>query len=320
MKKSIIFVLFMLLLLSCSKIPPNVGKSREVVTISSKIDENLIINNLQVYNYVPQKEGLFTFIFTADTAIKTYNKYHTIFLHGSLQDDFINILLNPEAREATRNDTFTLFKLDDLWVKGQLAIILAVSEPNYIESGNKKYSNLISKLLADNYYHRIKENYYNKTIDKKIKNRLKKFGVAFDFHKEWMIDSTYSDENFLFIHAHFPDRSVFFYREKTENPLTDSLAIDKRNMLTKKYYNGDYVLKELTTAEKIEFHDMKGIRLNGVWQNDSLVAGGPFLSYFLTQNDTLYVIDGMLFHPGERKSDYLTKIEVIMNSFRIMYP
>ena len=65
---------------------------------------------------------------------------------------------------------------------------------------------------------------------------------------------------------------------------------------------------------------MKGIRLNGVWQNDSLVAGGPFLSYFLTQNDTLYVIDGMLFHPGERKSDYLTKIEVIMNSFRIMYP
>jgi len=102
--------------------------------------------------------------------------------------------------------------------------------------------------------------------------------------------------------------------------LNDSLVINKRNALTKKYYNGDYILNELTTIENIEFQNMNGVKLKGMWQNDSLVAGGPFLSYFLTSNDTLYIIDGMLFNPGERKSDYLTKIEVIMNSFRIMYP
>ena len=65
---------------------------------------------------------------------------------------------------------------------------------------------------------------------------------------------------------------------------------------------------------------MKGMRLKGVWQNDSLVAGGPFLSYYLKDNDTLYIIDGILFNPGERKSDYLTQIEVIMNSFTVIHP
>ncbi|KPJ72864.1 hypothetical protein AMJ52_04845 [candidate division TA06 bacterium DG_78] len=320
MKKSIVFVLFLCLLFSCAKIPPNVGKSREVVVVASKINEPLIVNTLQIYNYVPQKEELFSFIFTADTTFKNYNKFHTILLYGSLDDKFISTLLNPEAREATKNDTFTLFKLNNLWAKGQLAIVLAVSELRYIESGIKKYSTLISKILNDNYYDRIKQNYYTEAMDSKINVHLKNFGITFDFQKGWMIDSTYSNENFICIHAHFPDRSIFFYKEKLKGYLTDSIVIDKRNLLTKKYYNGDYVLKELTAAENIEFRAMKGIRLRGVWQNDSLVAGGPFISYFLVNSDSLYVIDGMIFHPGERKSDYLTKIEVIMNSVNIMHP
>jgi hypothetical protein len=306
--------------LTCARIPPNVGKSREVVVIASEINKPLIVNALQMYNYVPQKEAVFSFICAADTALKNYSKFHTILLYGSLDDEFINILLNSEAREATRNDTFTLFKLNDLWAKGQLAIVFAVSEPQYIELGIEKYRTIISKILSDNYYERIKQNYYNEPIDTDISNHLKNFGVTFDFQKGWMIDSTYSDENFIFVHAHLPDRSIFFYRENLSERLTDSMAIMKRNALTKKYYHGDYVLKELTEAEHIEFQSMNGIRLRGVWQNDSLVAGGPFLSYLLVNDSILYVIDGMIFHPGERKSDYLTKIEVIMNSVNIMHP
>jgi len=308
------------LVLSCARLPHNVVKSSEVVVIASRIDTASIIKNLQVYNYVPQKEGLFTFVFAADTAIKNYNKYHTLFLYGSLEEYFINTLLSPEAKEATKNDTFSLFKLDDLWVGGQLTIIIAVSEPQYISAGIVKYSKLISKILEDNYYQRVKRNYYVQRIDNNIKNQLKRFGVTLDLHKWWLIDSTYAEENFIFVHAHFPDRSIFFYRGKKTNELTDSFIVNKRNDLTKKYYKGDYILKELTMAEKIELHEMQGFRLKGVWQNDSFVAGGPFLSYFLARDDTLYVIDGMLFLPGERKSDHFTKIEVIMNSFQIINP
>ncbi|MCK5259004.1 MAG: hypothetical protein KAJ69_05730, partial [Thermoplasmatales archaeon] len=39
------------LTLSCTKMPSNIGRSRDVVVISTKIDTNIIMNNLQIYNY-----------------------------------------------------------------------------------------------------------------------------------------------------------------------------------------------------------------------------------------------------------------------------
>jgi hypothetical protein len=312
-----IILLLAAFILSCARIPPHMGKSRDVIVISSEIDSSAIVNNLQVYNYVPQREALFSFIFAADTAIKQYNRYHTLILYGSLQDEFIDIILDPDAKETTRTDTFTLFKLNNVWAKEQLVIILAASKIEYIQQGMKKYQNLISKILEENYYAKIKANHYSRALDKKVKNTLRKFGITFDVGKGWLIDSTFTNDNFVFVHAHFPDRSIFFYTERLDKQLTSSFVLDKRDSLTEKYYNGDYILRDLTYSEKIEFKDMTGLRLKGVWQNDSLVAGGPFISYFLTKNDTLYVIDGMLFNPGERKSDYFTVLEVILNSFEL---
>lgn len=309
---------FFMLMSSCARIPPTYGKSRDIVVISSTIDSQLIVDHLQLYNYVPQKESLFTFIFAEDTAINTVKKFHTLFLCGSLQDGFIDILLDSDAKMTTETDTFTLFKLDDLWSKHQLVIVLAVSEPQYITPGLIRFKDVITKILEDNYYNRVKANYYIKQIDKAMKANLREYGVTFDIAKGWLIDSTYKDEHFVFVHTHFPDRVIFFYKEPYTAEPSGDYALSKRDSLTRTYYKGDYILKDLTNTEEIEFKNMRGIRLRGVWQNDSLVAGGPFLSYFLKKNDTLYVLDGMLFNPGERKTDYFTMVEVILNSFEIV--
>ncbi len=314
---TVLLLIYIVVFTNCSQIPHNVGKAREIVIVSSKVDTALINYNLQLYNYLPQKEPLFSFIFIPDTLFKNYLRYHTVFLYGSLQDEFIKILLSPDARKATEKDTFALFKLNDLWARGQLAIILAVSKPQYINSGFLKYRQPLKKLLQNNYYERIKENYYTRSMDAKLKNTLKRFHITLDLTKEWLIDSTYKKEGFIYVHAHFPDRSIFFYHEILNHPLNDSFAIYKRDSLTKKYYSGDYILRELTRTYPIEFKNMKGIELKGIWQNDSLVAGGPFISYFLTDDKNLYAIDAMLFSPGERKTDYFTKLEVILNSFNL---
>jgi hypothetical protein len=181
-------VLFLALVLSCARIPPTYGKSRDVVVVSSTINAQLIEDNLQLYNYVPQKESLFTFIFAEDTAINTVKKFHTLFLYGSLQDRFINILLDREAQETTERDTFTLFKLEDVWSKHQLVVLLAVSEPQHIAPGLLRLKDMITTILEENYYNRVKANYYIKQIDKTMKNKLREYGVTFDLGKGWLID------------------------------------------------------------------------------------------------------------------------------------
>ncbi len=313
------FIIFALFLIgTCARLTRSIGKSSEVVIITSRVDQNLIIDNLQLYNYVPQEEGIFKFIFARDTALGNYKKHHAILLYGTLQDDFIHTMLSEKARAATEKDTFTLFKLDNLWADGQMAIILAIRDPAYVTQGIEKYGQIISQNLEEHYYQRVKKNYYITGVSSKMKDRLKRFGLTLDINEAWLIDSTHQNDNFLFVHTHFPDRSIFFYTETKKSTIDGAFAIAKRDSLTERFYDGDYILKELTISEPIEFADLRGVRLKGVWQNDSLVAGGPFLSYFLTDGNTLYVLDGIVFNPGERKSDYFTKIEVIMNSFSLI--
>ena len=305
------------LMFTCARIPSHTGKSRQIVVLSKQPDPQLIESNIQIYQYLPQKEALFSFLCLPDTAIKTFKKNHSLFLYGSLDDEFIDLLLDDEAARTTRKDTATLFKLDDVWTKGQIVVVLAISEPAYIDFGIKKFSNVIAKIFEEHYYEIVKETYYRGIIDRSKSNTLSKFGVKIDMTKGWLIDSTYADQNFVFIHAHFPDRSIFFYKTQYPEKLSPSSVMDIRNELTKKYYNGDYLLKDFSQIDPIEFKDLRGIRVKGIWQNDSLVAGGPFISYFLKKGDSLYIIDGMLFNPGERKSDYYTVLEVMLNSFAL---
>ncbi len=312
-KLTLIIILATLIFFYCRRFPESVGKARDVVIVASESDTTLINTNLQIYHYVPQREPYFIFVYASDTMLKNVKQFHSLFLYGSLKEQFIYELLNEEAREATKKDTFNLFKVNNLWAKNQTVLILAVSENQYIKQGIIKYQKMIKKILEEAYYQKVKSSFYEKNMDKNIQNQLIKFGWSMDVPVGWMIDSTYKSENFIYVHTHYPDRSVFLYKEKSTF-LSDSFAIEKRNELTKKFYNGDYVFKELTTVEPIEFQDMKGLRIKGVWQNDSLVAGGPFISYFLTKNDSLYAIDGMLFLPGERKTDYIMGLEVMMNS------
>lgn len=292
------------------------GKARDVVIVASEFDSVLINSNLQIYHYVPQREPYFIFIYAPDTMLKNVKQFHSLFLCGSLKEEFISLLLSEEARAATERDTFNLFKINNLWAKNQTVLVLAVSKTDYIKKGIDKYSKMIKKILESGYYNKAKSSFYDKEFDNNIKKHLKKFGWEMDVPVGWMVDTTFKNENFIYVHTHYPDRSIFLYIEKSAPLFNDSAVIEKRNLLTKKFYNGDYILKELTVVEGIEFQDMKGYRVKGIWQNDSLVAGGPFISYFLTRNDSLFVIDGMLFLPGERKTDYIMALEVMMNSAR----
>jgi hypothetical protein len=320
MKTKYLVFFTLLFMMMCSRWLTSIGKSSEVVVLASKIEERLVIENVQQYNYVPQEEGTFEFIFAGDTALEQYKNHHALLLYGTLQDDIIRTILSKDAREATEKDTFTVFKKKDLWARGQIAIILAVNDPAYLERAFARYGQLIGQALEEHHYSRVKMNYYDAGISSGMKDRLKKYGMTLDISDAWLIDSMYQADNFIVIHTHFPDRSIFFHKGTNPPALDKGYALAKRDSLTARYYDGDYILQELTTAEPIEFANMRGIRLRGVWQNDSLVAGGPFLSYFLKSGDSLYVIDGIVFNPGERKTDYLTMIEVIMNSFRLIRP
>lgn len=317
MKKWI--VLAMVTGMACSRLPDSVGRTRDIVVIAAQPDTALVAANLQITNSFPQPESKFVFLFASDTAGARLDRFHALFLYGSLQDTFISTLLSPEARSATRQDTFNLFKLKDLWARDQVVVVLAVREPTDISAGIARYAEVIRGIFDEHYYARVKTTYYEQRIDTKMRETLRGFGVTFDVPTGWILDTTYLKERFFSVHIHNPDRSVFVYKVPGASIPDAASAVVRRDEITRLFYNGDYALQELTVAEPIVFHEQQGLRLRGVWQNDSLVAGGPFITYFLTHDDTLYVLDALLFLPGQRKTEYLTGLEVLLNSYAVVH-
>ncbi len=317
-RSSVVVLGAVLIALSCGKLPPSVGKSRDVVVVSVIIDSALIGGGLQTVHRYPQPEPVFNFLYAADTALKRYRTFRTIFLYGSLRERGINRLLDADARAAIVKDNVALFKKNDLWARDQLVLILAVAEPQMLWDAFKEYRPLIGRILDEYYRARVKQEYYQTPIDELTKKHLRRFGATFDLHDGWLIDSTHAEQGFVFVHTHYPDRSIFFYKEVKTKVLTDSMAVRKRDNLTRRFYHGDYIMNGLTTAQTVQFSGRSAIQLQGVWQNDSLIAGGPFLTYLFTVADTLYIVDGILFLPGERKTEFLTKLDIALNSFQIV--
>lgn len=304
---------------ACGRLPPAMGRSREVVAVSVVIDSTLV-QSLQIIQRFPQPEPMFNFIYASDTALKRYRTFRNILIYGSLPDRNISRLLNAEARAAVLRDNFALFKKHDLWARDQLVLILVTAEPQLLWETFKEFQPLISRILEDEYRQRLKRDYYATPLDDDLKNRLRKYGWSMDLHRGWLIDTTQLREGFLFVHTHDPDRSIFCWREPGSRLPGDTAAIKKRDELTRRFYAGDYVVRGTMTSSQVSFQGKPALRLQGIWQNDSLVAGGPFVTYLFSDRDTLYMVDAILFLPGERKTEAFIKLDIALNSFQTAAP
>src|SRR4030042_4831209 len=96
------FIIFTIIIsmITCARIPSHTGKSRQIIVLSCEPDSQLIESNIQIFQYLPQEEALFSYLCLSDTAIKAFKKNHAIFLYGSLEDEFIDLLLDDEARRT----------------------------------------------------------------------------------------------------------------------------------------------------------------------------------------------------------------------------
>lgn len=97
--------------------------------------------------------------------------------------------------------------------------------------------------------------------------------------------------------------------------------MQKRDSLTKIYYDGDYIFEDsiIQTKEKVvDFNGRYAIRLDGVWQNDKNIAGGPFRTFgFYNKGDgRMYLVDCAIVAPGERKWPYMRQVEAMAYTFK----
>ncbi len=119
-----------------------------------------------------------------------------------------------------------------------------------------------------------------------------------------------------FIKSH-PSRFIFVYTEPSERLITLEDILNLRDSLTTLYYKGDSVVREYVTSMTDDVGGVQVFKVYGLWKNDTLIAGGPFVTYAFNKDGRFYLLDAGVFAPeSQNKVNLILRVEGIIRTFR----
>lgn len=116
--------------------------------------------------------------------------------------------------------------------------------------------------------------------------------------------------------AHEPSRLLFVHWRPAEGkPLDARECLRLRSKLVWEYYDEDVIEESMTSARKTLFQGKEAVRIQGVWQNEKHVIGGPFFTLCFHEQERFYMIDCVVFAPGMDKASFLKQLEALALTF-----
>lgn len=304
--------------LACQSLPPQaVGPIREVTVVSEQwgaiqpFVESLFGRSVAT----PQPEPEFRLRVGAPESFETFSRFRLLLLVGTAQDTLLRRILGTRLDSLPFGD-FGLFKIPNAWVRNQVVVVFAASAESLVLPGLRLYGPRLRHTVREAVLAQAARAAYLRGTEQALGDSLStRFSFAIDVPKGWLVNDAAAGERFVYAFGHFPDRGVFVHWRDTLGSLEPDSVVALRDRLTGRFYKGDSVDRPSCAFEAIEFLGVPALRVEGVWQNDSLVAGGPFVTYALNFQGRYYLLDGFVFNPGKKKLDHMSQVEAVIRTF-----
>ena len=307
-----------LVLLSCVPTPQRYGRGDEqefviLYDFSLSRDVEFLRQELEETFYTPREEKLFYLLPITPDGFEDYKDYKNIVIlatgTSSTQEIFRQAFGEFRTGMYARRDVFT----EGGWVLG----IGATKEEALYALLHEEIGRIYSLFL-----NRVKELLRLKVYFAGHQRRLEKevwekYGFTLDFGAGWAYVT--ESDSFVAFAKHYPDRFFFVFWREGEIPFDAPYVIRLRDTLARAFYHGDYILREkgMLKAWWDEFQGRPALKVFGVWQNDSLVAGGPFQTIAFNAGGRFWMLDMGVFAPEKRrKLEYILRMEIMLESFR----
>ncbi|MBN1466996.1 DUF4837 family protein [candidate division KSB1 bacterium] len=335
-KQHVIFALgialLLLIALSCSMKRESLGSLDKIIVIADSTewaaigDDVLAVMDRTINT--PQPESIFNLLQKNPAELKKLTRFPNLLVVGTLevQGEMGELLEKLIAGSQSRieADSAFLFNKTDPWAKNQL-LVLAVSRDiptlrkNLRENGERMFK-LFDENMAANVLKSLYVHFEQQDISKKL---MEKHGWSIRVQHDYFVAVDSSEIRYVWLRRVNPQRWFSVYWEPTDDPslLSKEWMVQKRADIIANYYDGDYIYEDDTMKVQeniVDFNGRYAIRLDGVWQNDKHVMGGPFRSYgFYDEGDgRLYLIDLSVYAPGQPKYQYLRQLDGIASTFR----
>lgn len=323
-------VLLLGMLSGCLQKPESLGDSTDIYVIADSSDwaflQPTLIEVFQKEILTPQPEKVFELIWAPPDNFGEHAKKKNIILAGALQsqDGVISrVGLSSEVKARVAAGTAFVFPKRDQWAKNQLLLVLVSNTLAELQDkmlDNKQFLyDLFKKKLIDE----TLEEMYSRLEQVKLEEELlEKFGWMVRVQHDYIINIERSQDRFVMLRRSLPGRERWLFVHWIDNgdssQISKEWAINTRNRLTAKFYEGDRINEEYTKSDTIDFLGRRALKLEGLWENEEKVFGGPFRNYsfYDAASKRIYMIDAAVLYPGGEKEPSLRQLDVMAHTFK----
>lgn len=276
--------------------------------------------------YTPISEPSFSVQWISLKKLNDYKDRQNVFLIGVANEDnqttdYLKNILPNEIQVGVENDQNFYFFIDNLYADGQINLFLYAKDRNTFLQRFNQYKNDAFSEFSKKYYNRLSEDMF-KTAEQKDLEQLiqEKFGWKIRIQHDYFIATQNINEKYIWLRRMDPDRWISIWEmDGDSSDLNLDALIEVREQVLGKYYEGDRVDRDETYLMNVEFSGHPASKVVGIWQNDSLLVGGPFRTYAFLDPITskIYYVDIAVMAPNKQKKPYLDQLEVIANTFEI---
>ncbi len=228
------------------------------------------------------------------------------------------------VREAQRSPEGKLYFLDNPWAKGQTAaFILGASRETVIRAARQEGDRIRSGFLSSNrrrIFNFLTYRGENATLSRRIH---KQFAWTIRMPAPFTEEVQYLGEGYFTMKMDQPGRIIFVYWEEGHTELPgDREILALRSRLGWEYGDEDEIDSTSLRIFRSPFQEREAVRLEGIWQNEKYVIGGPFRSIAFVEEEKgrLFLLDYAVYAPGISKRYFLWELEAVIETFSFELP
>ena len=233
---------------------------------------------------------------------------------------FVKGLLSEERLESIKKDTVAMFALPDTWRRLQMLVMVAGYDMEKLSSFVMERQGWLFNKFNQQYIERQSKYIFNQYEQKDLEKKLwEDYNWTLRIPSDYVVLREYPNRNFIWLGRALPYRwiSISWAGGIKTEWLTANGLFNKREKIGKLY-------QEIRTEERFLGHkfvklgDRDALRMYGLWYHEDKARGGPFVTYafYDEHSNRTFVVDMMVFAPGEKSINYIRQMEIMTQTFR----
>lgn len=252
----------------------------------------------------------------------------TILNSKTRQSQKLQSFFTDESLKRIQQDTsFFQIAEENKFAMGQKVLYLFSNTEDHLAKKIAKSRTKILKLFEDQAMKITKARVLKKRSKNIEKTLTSNHGYSIQIPYGW--DLAQDVHNFVWCRelARDKEKNIFIYQQPYMGADIFNQIVNLRDKITEFHLRdgqkGDLFIQRQNDipvfSSRTTFNKKFSVKSRGLWAVSDMSAGGPFLSYTMVdeKTQTLYYIEGYVYHAGGKKKRLMREIDAILSTFKI---